>query len=87
MPYLCRAKMKRRFRLAARTHASHAWNTGSIPVGATKRHPNGCLFFLFVLFVDELLWVSDFVGGLLCLCVGTTRLATAALYYSTLLQE
>ena len=24
-----------RFRLAARTHASHAWNTGSIPVGAT----------------------------------------------------
>ena len=25
-----------RFRLAARTHASHAWNTGSIPVGATK---------------------------------------------------
>ena len=31
--------MKWRFRLAARTHASHAWNTGSIPVGATKR-PN-----------------------------------------------
>ena len=25
-----------RFRLVARTHASHAWNTGSIPVGATK---------------------------------------------------
>ena len=36
-PYLCIAKMKRRFRLVARTHASHAWNTGSIPVGATKR--------------------------------------------------
>ena len=30
--YFC----KRRFRLVARTHASHAWNTGSIPVGATK---------------------------------------------------
>ena len=45
MPYLCRAKMKRRFRLAARTHASHAWNTGSIPVGATKRHLKECLFF------------------------------------------
>ena len=30
-----------RFRLAARTHASHAWNTGSIPVGATilKQYP------------------------------------------------
>ena len=28
---------KWRFRLAARTHASHAWNTGSIPVGATTR--------------------------------------------------
>ena len=26
----------RRFRLVARTHASHAWNTGSIPVGATN---------------------------------------------------
>ena len=26
-----------RFRLVARTHASHAWNTGSIPVGATKK--------------------------------------------------
>ena len=25
-----------RFRLVARTHASHAWNTGSIPVGATN---------------------------------------------------
>ena len=48
MLYLCRAKMKRRFRLAARTHASHAWNTGSIPVGATKRHSFECLFFLFV---------------------------------------
>ena len=30
------ANEKWRFRLAARTHASHAWNTGSIPVGATK---------------------------------------------------
>ena len=29
-----------RFRLVARTHASHAWNTGSIPVGATKK-PSG----------------------------------------------
>ena len=29
-----------RFRLAARTHASHAWNTGSIPVGATKMRRN-----------------------------------------------
>ena len=31
--YFC----KWRFRLVARTHASHAWNTGSIPVGATKK--------------------------------------------------
>ena len=31
------ANEKWRFRLAARTHASHAWNTGSIPVGATKK--------------------------------------------------
>ena len=29
-----------RFRLAARTHASHAWNTGSIPVGATTKQRN-----------------------------------------------
>ena len=32
-----RDSRSRRFRLAARTHASHAWNTGSIPVGATSR--------------------------------------------------
>ena len=30
-----------RFRLVARTHASHAWNTGSIPVGATKKSKYG----------------------------------------------
>ena len=36
---------KWRFRLAARTHASHAWNTGSIPVGATNRLVNTNLFF------------------------------------------
>ena len=30
----------------ARTHASHAWNTGSIPVGATKERPVP-FFFLF----------------------------------------
>ena len=30
-----------RFRLVARTHASHAWNTGSIPVGATKESKYG----------------------------------------------
>ena len=41
---------KWRFRLAARTHASHAWNTGSIPVGATKRHPIGCLFFYLYIY-------------------------------------
>ena len=47
--YLCNAKIKRRFRLAARTHASHAWNTGSIPVGATKRDTlKSVSFFLFV---------------------------------------
>lgn len=39
--YLCTVKRKQlvliwRFRLAARTHASHAWNTSSILVGATK---------------------------------------------------
>ena len=41
-----------RFRLVARTHASHAWNTGSIPVGATKHiikqvtHKVTCFFFI-----------------------------------------
>ena len=36
-----------RFRLAARTHASHAWNTSSILVGATtaERRPLGLRFF------------------------------------------
>ena len=35
--YLCTAIQKKwRFRLGVRTHASHAWNTGSIPVVATK---------------------------------------------------
>ena len=35
-----------RFRLVARTHASHAWNTGSIPVGATSvRTLSGSNFF------------------------------------------
>ena len=38
--------IKRRFRLVARTHASHAWNTGSIPVGATSvRTLSGSNFF------------------------------------------
>ena len=37
----------RRFRLAARTHASHAWNTGSIPVGATKKGVRLNSFFIF----------------------------------------
>ena len=36
----------RRFRLVARTHASHAWNTGSIPVGATELESLGVLFLL-----------------------------------------
>ena len=40
--------MKWRFRLAARTHASHAWNTGSIPVGATKRDTFEYLFFVYI---------------------------------------
>ena len=35
IPNFALAIQKWRFRLAARTHASHAWNTGSIPVGAT----------------------------------------------------
>ena len=50
--YLCTAKQKKwRFRLGVRTHASHAWNTGSIPVVATQ---NGeidikvCLFFICI---------------------------------------
>ena len=66
MPYLCRAKMKRRFRLAARTHASHAWNTGSIPVGATKRHSFECLFFCLLLcgVLCFYLALPDFAGGL-----------------------
>ena len=64
MLYLCRAKMKRRFRLAARTHASHAWNTGSIPVGATKRHSFECLFFLLLCVVSCFyLALPDFAGG------------------------
>ena len=38
---------QRRFRLVARTHASHAWNTGSIPVGATSvRTFSGSNFFV-----------------------------------------
>ena len=38
-----------RFRLVARTHASHAWNTGSIPVGATSvRTLSGSIFFACV---------------------------------------
>ena len=37
-----------RFRLVARTHASHAWNTGSIPVGATSvRTLSGSNFFVY----------------------------------------
>ncbi len=44
-------KAKWRFRLAARTHASHAWNTGSIPVGATKRLNFGWVFFLYSLII------------------------------------
>ena len=42
-----------RFRLAARTHASHAWNTGSIPVGATiKENANlmVCIFYFLLSF-------------------------------------
>ena len=34
-PTFALANKKWRFRLAARTHASHAWNTSSILVGAT----------------------------------------------------
>ncbi len=46
-----------RFRLAARTHASHAWNTGSIPVGATKNRETR-LFpdFAFVCFARSTLF-------------------------------
>ena len=37
-----------RFRLVARTHASHAWNTGSIPVGATSvRTQSSSIFFAY----------------------------------------
>ena len=38
-----------RFRLVARTHASHAWNTGSIPVGATLVRTFWVLFFCLAL--------------------------------------
>ena len=41
---------KWRFRLAARTHASHAWNTGSIPVGATKKTSEHSEVFFFIPF-------------------------------------
>ena len=37
LPLQCKNEKEWRFRLAARTHASHAWNTGSIPVVATNR--------------------------------------------------
>ena len=42
-----------RFRLVARTHASHAWNTGSIPVGATSVgiHLDSNLFFVSICIV------------------------------------
>ena len=43
--YLCTAIQKKwRFRLGVRTHASHAWNTGSIPVVATIRSEVNRLF-------------------------------------------
>ena len=53
MARVCRTlffKILWRFRLVARTHASHAWNTGSIPVGATKERLVpffflGCMLF------------------------------------------
>ena len=46
--YLCTAIQKKwRFRLGVRTHASHAWNTGSIPVVATKEREKQHRFSLF----------------------------------------
>lgn len=43
--YLCTAIRKKwRFRLGVRTHASHAWNTGSIPVVATIQSEENKLF-------------------------------------------
>ena len=46
--YLCTAIRKKwRFRLGVRTHASHAWNTGSIPVVATKEREKQHRFSLF----------------------------------------
>lgn len=36
-----------RFRLTVRTHASHAWNTSSILVGATKKYVNERMGFGF----------------------------------------
>ena len=42
-----------RFRLVARTHASHAWNTGSIPVGATLVRTFWVLFFFCLALIDN----------------------------------
>ncbi len=50
----------RRFRLVARTHASHAWNTGSIPVGATNLNKVITLFFLYFVAKCNLLIFNDF---------------------------
>ena len=46
---LCKQPFQWRFRLVARTHASHAWNTGSIPVGATSVRTlrKGPIFFVY----------------------------------------
>ena len=51
--YLCTAIQKKwRFRLGVRTHASHAWNTGSIPVVATKeREKNNIVFLSFFVWI------------------------------------
>ena len=34
----------------ASTHASHAWNTGSIPVGVAKDDRKACVFLFFIVF-------------------------------------
>ena len=52
--------IKWRFRLAARTHASHAWNTGSIPVGATKKtqqHVGSFFVSSLIILISVRAWV------------------------------
>ena len=55
-----------RFRLSARTHASHAWKTGSIPVGATRKETTDWLSLFLLCVLSLSLSLSFRVGSRLC---------------------